>query len=246
MVPPSEPPAGPPTGPPAEKPDEKKKFSAEGSAPKGKTETTGGKLEDLSEEEIEKYLCERRKKKYAAEGSAGPDAKAPPAGEVEGGPAKKAAEGSIAGESQVAPTAKYSALEARLAELEGDRIASKEEARKAKLHQLRYHRAFDLDTEVERCRYAKMNDEQFGEHCQVIADNYIPTMANAPMPAPQELKMPEPAMRTKPERYTKEAAEQAIKICTELQGQGKTVSYETILENIVNGRPADWAGTTTT
>jgi hypothetical protein len=87
-----------------------------------------------------------------------------------------------------------------------------------------------------------MDDAGFSSHCQVIADNYIPTMANAPMPVPDEISkgQPSPTVRAKPERYTREACETAIRICTELTQSGQKPVYETILDNIVNGRPANW------
>ena len=235
--------SAPPVPPKKEEPEPKKNYSAEGNAPKGSKETVGPKLDSMSDEEIEKYLCERKKKKYSAEGTVEGDGVKPAAGEVEGHAGATAAEGSVAGESQSENKAKYSALQGRIDKLEADRVERIEEARTARLGQLRYHRAFDLNKEVERCRYSKMNDDQFNEHTRVISENYIPTNANAPLPVPDELldsKMAPPSLRPQPERYSKEAAEQAVKYCTELAMQGKTPSYERVLENIVNGRPAEW------
>ena len=203
---------------PAAEPEKEKSALPSDAAP--------SRLEDLSEEEIEKHLAARRAKKYAA-------------GEEK--PVEKPS--AVESETETANKAKYSALQGRIDKLEAERVERIEDARKARLHQLRYHRAFELDKEVERCRYAKMDDVAFSEHCQIIADNYVPTMVNAPMPVPDELLdagQPSPSVRAKPERYTKEASAEAIRVCTELMQAGKKPVYETVLENIVNGRPATW------
>ena len=227
--------------PPAAFPPEDKevvKHSADaGTTGKTKEEKPSGvKLEDLSEEEIERYLCDLKKKKYAADGSAG--------GKSEGGkpaestvepPAAKPAEGSV----DETTKARYSALESKIAELEADRIKRINAERESKLHQLRYHRAFDLTKEIERTRYAKMNDEQFASHCEVIADNYTPTLVNAAMPVPDELldsRQPAPSVRQNPERYTKDAKDKAVQYVVDQAAAGHAVSYETVLENIVAGK----------
>ncbi|MDD4891342.1 MAG: hypothetical protein PHU85_15580, partial [Phycisphaerae bacterium] len=258
-IPPSEPPAPPVTPPAAPPPTEPApelpktpdddsqgpaKFSADAATTGDTKEKTpaGTRLEDMGEEEIEKYLCDLRKKKYAAEGSVdGKGSDAPATASVDPGQGTPA-EGSASGESQTADNAKYSALEAKLAELEADSIKRTDEARKAKLTQLRYHRAFDLDKEVERCRYSKMSDDQFASHCGIIADNFIPTLVNQAMPVPDELldsKQPAAATRPGPERYTKEAADKAVQYVVDQANLGKAVSYETVLEKVVNGQPLE-------
>jgi hypothetical protein len=187
------------------------------------------KLDDMSEEEIEQYLCDRRKR-YTAESTTEPAEPEPAADQPP--PADDAAK------------LTYTKMQRRLDALEREREARIDSERKAKLTNLRYHRAFDLSKEVERCRYARMNDEQFGEHCRIIADNFTPTLVNQPMPVPDELAdgaMPTAAVRPRPERYTKDAADQAVRYVVEQAQLGKSASYERALENIVNGRPVDFA-----
>jgi hypothetical protein len=194
------------------------------------------KLDDMSEEDIERYLCSRRKTKYAAE-AGGPDGKASDApAESTVDPGKVApTEGSVSGTTQ-----KYSMLEAKLAELEADKIERTNEARKAKLQQIRYHRAFDLDKEITRCNYAKMSDAAFKDHVEFIAEVATPTLANHPMPVPDELldsTQPPASIRQRPERYSKEACEEAGRICYEMRTAGQKVTYEAVLESVISGKP---------
>lgn len=200
----------PPTTPP-------KKYAADvGETGKSKDEKGNPevKIKDLSDDEIEKYLCDRRKKKYAAE----QEAETPPAGEEN--------------------KARYSQLDSRLAELEADRALRIDQARSAKLEQLRYHRVFDFNKEVERCKYAKMpNDVAFVEHCTTIAENYIPTLANAPMPVPDELLDAKPAATPpKRERYSKDVADKAASYCYQQSLIGKAVDYATVLDIFAAGK----------
>ena len=232
----------PPEVPPAEKEPEKKYAADAGET--GKSEPKDGSpnvnLDDLSDDDIEKYLNERRKKKYAANGSV--DGKAgenPAQASVDPG-VKAPAKGSVDAD-QEKMVAKYSALQAKVDALEGERVERANESRKARLTTIRYHRAFDLDKAVERCKYDKMSDEQFGEHVSFITESAAPTLVNQAMPVPDELldsKQSPPAVRTSPERYTKEKCEEAAKIVFEKRQAGEAVTYETVLDNIVNGRPA--------
>jgi hypothetical protein len=184
-------------------------------------------LDDMSEEDIDKYVKGRFPQKYAAGSDPGTN---PPTNATTIPTETKVSESS-------AEVAKYSALQAKINELEEDRIQRTNESRKSKLVTLRYHRAFDIDKEVERCRYAKMNDAAFAEHCNTIYENYTPTCANSPMPVPDEIsdgRLPAAAVRTTPEKYTKEICSQAVVFCE----QNPTANYAVVLENLVNGRPA--------
>lgn len=246
----AEPPAPPAGGEMADEADEplpedleKVKHSADEAGkpkPKEKDGTPTSKIDDMSEEDIERYLCGRRKTKYAAE-AGGPDGKtgtAPAEASVEGSAATSA--GSVAGSTPNTVASKYSMLEAKLAELESDRVERTNEARKAKLQQIRYHRAFDLDKEVARCNYAKMSDAAFKDHIEFIADVATPTLANHPMPVPDELldgSQPLASVRQRPERYSKEACEEAGRICYEMRTAGQKVTYEAVLESVISGKP---------
>jgi hypothetical protein len=250
-APPAEPAAAipPPAEPAAEKPPEKlpedlakvKHAADAGTTGKSKEEKDKEvKLEDMSDADIERYLCDRKATaKYAAEGSAsGKTGTAPAEGTVD--PGKTApGEGSVSGDTPN-QAAKYSALEAKVAELQADRIARADEARKDKLRTLRYHRAFDLDKEIARSTYSKMSDDAFREHVAFIAECASPTCANSPLPVPDELldsAQPSPGVRQGPEKYTKEKADEAVRVCYERQQAGKSVSYEAVLTALVNGQP---------
>jgi hypothetical protein len=247
-VPSTEPVAEAPLEAPAEKPPEalpedlaKVKHSADESTnpkPEAKDGEPETKLADMSEDEIEKYLCDKRKARYAADAGTvdGKAGNAPVEGTVDPGKVSPA-EGSVAGDTQ---KAKYSMLEAKLAALEADKIERTNEARKEKLRTMRYHRAFDLAKEVTRTTYAKMSDEQFKEHVEFIAEVATPTMANSPMPVPDELldsAQPPASVRQGPEKYTKEKCEEAGRICYAKRQEGKNVSYELILDAVINGKP---------
>ena len=232
----------PPEVPPAEKEPEKKYAADAGET--GKSEPKDGSpnvnLDDLSDDDIEKYLNERRKKKYAAEGSVdGKDGENPAEASVDPG-TKAPAKGSVDADQQKM-VAKYSALQAKVDALEGERIERANESRKARLTTIRYHRAFPLDKEIERCKYGKMSDEQFDEHVSFIAENAAPTLVNQAMPVPDELldsKQLPPATRTSPEKYTTDKCDEAARIVFEKRQAGEAVTYETVLDNIVNGLPA--------
>ena len=250
-TPPAEPAADmpPPAEPEGETPPEKLpedlekvKHSADaGTTGKSKEEKDKEvKLDDMSDADIERYLCDRKAKaKYAAEGSAsGKPGTAPAEGTVDPGKVTPS-EGSVSGETPNKPD-KYSMLEQKLAALEADKVARTDEARKEKLRTLRYHRAFDLDKEITRTTYSRMGDEAFREHLQFIVDCASPTCANAPLPVPDELldsAQPPASVRQGPEKYTKDKADEAVRICYERQQAGKSVVYETVLNALVNGQP---------
>jgi hypothetical protein len=235
-------PAGEPvaatTPPPPEVPPEAppKRFAAEASGMHESSPTT--EKRKLLLDELNRKKPHR---KYAAEGSAdGSGGKHPSLGtaSVEGG--------GPAGEGSVEPngerkTEKYSKMEERLARLEAERVERIEQSRDQILQRLRYHRAFDVAKEVERCRYSKMSDDQFADHCQSIEDNYLRTDCNAPFPVMEEGQQPRQkaaASNTrKPERYTKEAADQAVKHVVSLREKGKAVRYEDVLEAVLDGKP---------
>jgi len=239
------PPMGEETPPEALPEDlEKVKHSADaGTTGKNKEEKNKDvKLDDMSDADIERYLCDRKAKaKYAvAEGTAGGKTSTAPA-EGTADPGKAApGEGSVAGETPNA-AAKYSMAEmaTKLAALEADKVARTDEVRKEKLRTLRYHRAFDLDKEFTRTTYSKMSDEAFREHLQFIVDCASPTCANSPLPVPDELldsAQPSPSVRQGPEKYSKEKCDEAVRICYDRQQAGTSISYEAVLTALVNGQ----------
>ena len=227
---PAGPPAAPPVEPPAEEP-EKKKFAA-----------ASTNLDEISDEDLEKYVCDRKAKKYAAEAaeSGSVDGKASPkpeGGDAEGATGSKPDTGSIDGK------VKYSALQAKLDKLTAERYALANAARREVLNRIRYHRVFDVDKEVKRCEFQAMDDEHFNEHCDTIIENYARTSAGDGMPIPIELfnKKQADATPTSSERekYSKEVVEKAVRYVQDQKTIGRVVLYDTVLENLAAGKPAE-------
>lgn len=240
-APPPGPDAGaePPPAPEADTPKEKMEAEAQPyAAGVGGTDIPSGSKHDIeetlktcSEAEFNKWVTTMKAARSAAQGSSDGDHNGGQhaSGSVEGSGLAKSgsAEGS---------TARYSALETRLRELEAERHQRTQEARRGKLEQLRYYRSFDLDKEVQRCQ--KLSDEQFVEHCEFISDNAQPTNVSAPFPIPDEPhQFPEAQAARKPERYTKDACDKAVKIVAERRSAGRQADYQEILEAVANGRP---------
>jgi len=217
-----------------------------------------GALPSMDEEDAKKYAaCCSRKKKYeaaaAAQGSAEKAGKAPhvAAGDVEQGgknPAIKG-EGSAAGNSQhgvdelSSKTIRYSMLESRIRELDAERSKRIDQERWLKLQQLANYRIFDVRKEFERVKYSKkngMSDDQFAQHCEVIADNYQPTgVGTMPFPIDMVTKAPlpeSPREASKPLQYSQKTVEKAVKYVCDKREAGKDVDYASVLEKIEPGR----------
>jgi len=117
-------------------------------------------------------------------------------------------------------------------DVEAERCTRVNAERYSQLVQLRQFYAFDLEKEVERCRYSKMSDEQFRDHISVIRENYrrIPVGERLP-PLGQAVELEESR-----EKYGEEVRRQALEIAKRKKEIGEPCSYEEILESVKAGK----------
>lgn len=226
---------------------------------------------DLEDDEIEEYVRGRKRRKgrrkhYEA-GDVDPgDEGNPAAADVEGtlGPHGTGAaddETDAAGEYQTArPPQKYQrngevlalrreldAMKQRLerthSQVEQERGARIDAERYSMLAERRSMYAFDLDREVDRCRYGKMSDQQFSEHLEGIEENYkpIPIGEQIPTFTPQAQRAADtapnrPGAGAARERYSKEHSDQARAWCERRATAGLPYDYGTALEALRAGK----------
>lgn len=123
-------------------------------------------------------------------------------------------------------------LEKLRQDVEAERAARVNAERYSQLVQLRQIYAFDLEKEVERCRYSRMTDEQFREHLDVIRENYkrIPVGERLP-PLGAAVELDESR-----ERYSEEVRRRALEIAKRKKELGESCTYEEILEAVKAGK----------
>ncbi|MBC7238550.1 MAG: hypothetical protein H5T71_00405, partial [Chloroflexi bacterium] len=99
-------------------------------------------------------------------------------------------------------------LEKLRRDVEAERAARVNAERYSQLVQLRQVYAFDLEKEVERCRYSRMTDEQFKDHLAIIRENYkqIPVGERLP-PLGAAVELDESR-----EKYSEEVLRRALEI----------------------------------
>lgn len=168
---------------------------------------------------------------------------------------KPYAAGSVDGTETVAPAsvdgkeagpAKYSRLQAELAvqkrqiealqaELAKQAGARVDVERYSALAEKAHYFAFDVDEELEICRYSKMSDEQFQAHLTRIDRNYreIPTgaMLHVPHDVPERF-----SRQGQPERYSKEHRDEAMRICEAKALAGEDVDYAAVVAQVAGGK----------
>lgn len=228
---------------------------------------------DLDDEEIEEYVRGRKRRKghrkhYEAGGDDidPSDEGNPTTADVEGSPGPHGDgsnddEDDAAGEYQTAsPPQKYQrngevlalrreldALKQRLerthTQVQQERAARVDAERYSLLSERRQMYAFDLDKEIARCRYARMNDEQFSEHLQAIEENYrqIPLDASLPTFTRQAQQAADsapnrPGAGAERERYSKEQSDTARAWCERRAIAGKDYDYGAALEALRTGK----------
>jgi hypothetical protein len=127
--------------------------------------------------------------------------------------------------------------------LDGERSARVEAERYSLLAERRQMYAFDLEEETERCKYGKMNDDQFADHLRVIEQNYkqIPLGAQLPTFTPQAQRAADTAPTrigggAAREHYSKESSDQARAWCERRALAGKPHDYETALKTLREGK----------
>jgi len=123
-------------------------------------------------------------------------------------------------------------LERLRQDVEAERASRVNAERYSQLVQLRQLYAFDLEKEVERCRYSRMNDEQFRDHLQIIRENYrrIPVGERLP-PLGAAVELDEAR-----EKYSEDVRRRALAIAKRKKEQGEDVSFEEILEAVRAGK----------
>lgn len=123
-------------------------------------------------------------------------------------------------------------LERLRQDVEAERASRVNAERYSQLVQLRQLYAFDLEKEVERCRYSRMNDEQFRDHLQIIRENYrrIPVGERLP-PLGAAVELDEAR-----EKYSEDVRQRALAIAKRKKEQGEDVSFEEILEAVRAGK----------
>ena len=123
-------------------------------------------------------------------------------------------------------------LEKLRRDVEAERAARVNAERYSQLVQLRQFYAFDLEKEVERCRYSRMTDEQFRDHIAVIRENY------RRIPVGERLPPLGPAMELEEsrEKYSEDVRRRALEIAKRKKELGEPCEYEEILEAVKAGR----------
>lgn len=213
--------AKPAAAPPAEEPAaEPEKYSLD---------------ENSTDDQVERYMAWRKEKAAKACYSANQ------AVEDGGAPAHAPAAKNEDTEIKVTKD-KYSKMQEQINELLAEKVQRIDEDRARRLTELRQLRVFDVEKEMERTRYSKMNDEgAFNERIADISENYRPTGVTTEMPVPEELlhgkTVAAPGM--KKDRYSKETVDKAIRYCTAQASLGKDTDYAAVLENIDRGLSPD-------
>lgn len=252
----------------APKPPPPKQYAAGTEIPAGgMTVETGSSAskhpDDMDDDEFEKYVnCSRSKRYGAAQGEADGDHRTnpkPSEGDVDGdGPAPGKNDGSVSGVTQGASRyekprgelERYARLEGEVQKLRGElaeernrlnaeRATRTDAERFSKLAYWRQFRTFDLDKEVERCKYGKMSDEQFADHVTTIEENYLSIPFGAAFPVPDEPGAQAPIEPRKPERYTRDVVDRVVGFITEKAQQGQHVNYAEALEKAAAGQPLE-------
>ncbi len=129
-------------------------------------------------------------------------------------------------------------MEKQLADERGKRIESE---RKAALMELAGEGfQIDVDKEVERCKYGKMTDEVFSDHCECIRENYqrvpfgvmLPTSTAFSGTSPEVSK----ANGVGPHKYSKAHHDKAYAICEAAALKSEAVDYMEVLEKVATGK----------
>lgn len=118
-------------------------------------------------------------------------------------------------------------LAAMRKQLDEERAIRVNAERYSQLVQLRQCYAFDLDKEVERCRYSRMTEDQFRDHLEVIRENYqrIPVGERLP-PLGSALHWG----RESQEQYSEDQRRRARQLVLAAIAEGKELSLEEALE----------------
>ena len=142
--------------------------------------------------------------------------------------------------------AKFSKMQSELADVKrrleaAEKLTAKEAEKRvdaerySALREKRFHYAFDLDKEVERCRYGKMNQAQFGEHLEAIDANYRP-IPDGEVFVAADAGHSNPERPGVKERYSREHRDRALQIAERKAIKGEDVDYLEVLEQVAAGK----------
>jgi hypothetical protein len=131
---------------------------------------------------------------------------------------------------------KVAAMEAQLAEERGKRV---DVERYTALAERRRTRLFDIDSEFDRCKYSKMNDQAFNAHLDLIDQNYREIPLDQAVPTfdmPAAMTPSRPGGKAEQLKYSKEASDRALSIAKQKLASGEKVTFEGILEDVLSGK----------
>ena len=109
----------------------------------------------------------------------------------------------------------------------------------SKLQELRYRYTFDLDKQVERCKYGKMNSEQFQDHLDMVAENFARIPEGEMLPIPDGTARESngrPGGVAEREKYSKQHSDEARRRCEAMVKKGQQPAYEDILAEVKAGK----------
>jgi len=96
----------------------------------------------------------------------------------------------------------------------------------------------DPDEQLDRCKYGRMSDDQFGAEVDFIAKSVqrvpfhdLPTSSHSSL---QDDRWA-PGSKVDRENYSKKLSDQAMKICEDKALRGESVNYELELEKLKSG-----------
>ena len=92
----------------------------------------------------------------------------------------------------------------------------------------------DIDKEMKRLNYSKINDEGFESAVEFISDHATRMPTNLLIPTFDDV--PSQSSSAGREKYSKEQADRALKICEQKAIRGENVSYEATLAEVAAGR----------
>jgi len=241
-------------------PEEKtENFPGEEASPDEAKKKLKDAMDAMSDEELEDYVRVRKIGRYAVEGSADDETSGTPpstgSAEVQ---TETLGTGTVEEQKQYSKNQEDNIMAAKLGqkghqlqgmqaqiatlqqELDTERGKRVDAERYALLSERRQHHAFDLDEAVERCRYGKMNDEQFKYKLEDIDTNYrkipigeqLPTHGRGIDAATRRATQPAEGV----EKYAKQDSEKATKMCLDAASRGEKLSFEAALDSVRESR----------
>lgn len=179
-------------------------------------------------EAIEKLDWVQWIKKKIAEEQAGGNADDPPAAATSADPPPAEEERERYRRLEQSLQLRTTEIETLRRQIEEERADRVNAERYSQLMALRNVYAFDIEKEADRCRYSRMNDEQFRDHLTLIRENYrrIPVGERLP-PLGAAIDAETPA-----ERYSSEVRARAREEAVRRRNAGQDVDFSALLEEL--------------